>query len=633
MPPSTRSVGDRQAGVGLGRLEQVGAPVGDALEHGPDQLGPARAPGDARAGCPGRRSPTPACPGRAGRGRTRRRRCPSHRAATLGRLLGASSMMPRSSRSHSTQRAGREHDGLDAPGRARPPRCQATMGNVPDAARVEGRPGRSRPVHRSSMPPVPKVALASPGRVQPWPTSDACWSPAIPQIGGAPGRARGLADHPRRVDDRAGSMASGMRSALRAAGRPSADRVGPISPVTPALVASVTCSAAVPPTASRPPRCRRCRSTGRLGPARGRGRPGRGWRPAWWPTRWGRAGSPGPAGPGRSRRCAGPASRCPGPPAPRCAVPHDGRGPLVGDADAGHRTARRPGRPAATLEDGLGHAPRRRTRPGPGPGVAGRTATWWTWSTVASGRTTAGPHARGADVDDQDAAAGRSRPRRRSPKGEGRPELARVEDAGGVEGGLERREDVEGRSEGVGQEARPVEADAVVVADRRPVAVSPRRSPRPRPGGSRPPARPGPVPASAPVRRGRRPGEGEVEAGAVDVGVGLVGRGHQRALERLRGRRPPRRPGPGRTDQRPAISTVSTTMPARHSGAGPRRRCGARATARPAPSSRRSAPPAHSASTTASGGLRRAAGSASSRTMSTQRVGAVEVAAPTRSWS
>ena len=53
MPPSTRSVGDRDAAVGLGRLDQVGAPVGDALEHGPHDLGPARAPGEAEQGAAG----------------------------------------------------------------------------------------------------------------------------------------------------------------------------------------------------------------------------------------------------------------------------------------------------------------------------------------------------------------------------------------------------------------------------------------------------------------------------------------------------------------------------------------------------------------------------------------------------
>ena len=49
---------------------------------------------------------------------------------------------------------------------------------------------------------MPNVILASPGRTQPWPTSDACWSPSSAAIGGAPGSAVGLADDAARVDDR-----------------------------------------------------------------------------------------------------------------------------------------------------------------------------------------------------------------------------------------------------------------------------------------------------------------------------------------------------------------------------------------------------------------------------------------------
>ena len=62
------------------------------------------------------------------------------------------------------------------------------------------------------MPPVPNVALASPGRVQPWPTSDACWSPAMPQMGGAPASAARLAHHPDE-STMVGSTLAGMRSA------------------------------------------------------------------------------------------------------------------------------------------------------------------------------------------------------------------------------------------------------------------------------------------------------------------------------------------------------------------------------------------------------------------------------------
>ena len=70
-------------------------------------------------------------------------------------------------------RTGRQHDRLDAPGRD-PTHPEGDDGKraVRVPAGVAG--GGPVPVHWSSMPPVPKVALASPGRVQPCPTSDAC---------------------------------------------------------------------------------------------------------------------------------------------------------------------------------------------------------------------------------------------------------------------------------------------------------------------------------------------------------------------------------------------------------------------------------------------------------------------------
>ncbi len=48
----------------------------------------------------------------------------------------------------------------------------------------------------SRKAPVPNVALASPGRTQPCPINEACWSPAMPQMGGAPGRALASATAP-----------------------------------------------------------------------------------------------------------------------------------------------------------------------------------------------------------------------------------------------------------------------------------------------------------------------------------------------------------------------------------------------------------------------------------------------------
>ena len=74
-------------------------------------------------------------------------------------------MMPRSSRSHSTQ-VPADNMMASTPQVIRPWRCQAAMGNVPAPPR-RGKSGRCVPTQQSSMPPVPKVTLANPGRVQP----------------------------------------------------------------------------------------------------------------------------------------------------------------------------------------------------------------------------------------------------------------------------------------------------------------------------------------------------------------------------------------------------------------------------------------------------------------------------------
>ncbi len=121
----------------------------------------------------------------------------------------------------------------------RPWRCQAAMGNVPAPPR-RAKAGRSAPTQQSSMPPVPNVTLANPGRVQPWPTSDACWSPAIPAMGGAPGSALAGPTTPLESTT-VGRTPRGMRKASRIVSFHAA--ASPHSPVTPALLASVTCRA------------------------------------------------------------------------------------------------------------------------------------------------------------------------------------------------------------------------------------------------------------------------------------------------------------------------------------------------------------------------------------------------------
>ncbi len=374
-----------------------------------------------------------------------------------------------------------------------------------------------------------------------------------------------------------GQHGAGMRRASSSASSQPIASPARRSPVTPALVASVTWSA---PAGQRPghPGVDGAEGTARRPrPAGDRGRPGRGWRPAWWPTRWAATRKPSawsveagadraqvlPPEPGRHRH----AGR---------AVPHDGRRPLVGDADG-----RRPGPPSASaaggdLEHGGGHGRRRRTRRGRGPGVSGSTATWWTCSTRARRGGPRRPARR------------RCRRRRRGwltaratgPNGRGQAELARVEDAVRVEGRLQ--VDAARRRPAPRASARnrdAVEPDAVVVAD----------GAAGREGGGR-----GRVPGRAVVALGPglgavgavgavrgASGEGEVEAGAVGVGVRLVGRGHERPLDARRGRR---RTASVEAGQRP--TTVPRPRRCRPrcrpatAGRGPRRRCGARATAR-----------------------------------------------------
>ncbi len=156
-------------------------------------------------------------------------------------------MIPRSSRSHSIAVPA---DSITAsvPQVACPPTRNATMGKVPAAPRPITVGACWGPVHWSSIPPVPKVALARPGSVQPWPTSEACWSPAIPQIGGAPGSAVAAPTGPDESTT-AGIIGRGIRSFWSSASSQSMERS--TSAVTAALVASVTWSASAP--AAAPP--------------------------------------------------------------------------------------------------------------------------------------------------------------------------------------------------------------------------------------------------------------------------------------------------------------------------------------------------------------------------------------------
>ena len=300
------------------------------------------------------------------------------------------------------------------------------MGMVPAGPRAAwaGR-GRS-PAHWSSMPPVPKVALACPGRVHPCPMREACWSPAMPAMVGRPGedrpRLRAAPDESTMV----GSIASGMRSASSmsvlhpdaVAPEESGDTgVGGVGDVEPPPDRVHATQVSTVPKASSP-RSARDRSGSALSSraatlvaeALGATRIPWPWSSRQVPTvRRSCQPSPGPTG-------------TPGGP-----VPHDGRRPLVGDA---HGLYRSPGgqgwpRPPRTTASAMATASNSTS---PGKGVSGRTVHGGCARRMPSGRTTRAAHARGAHVDDEDAHGQGT-----SPKGLASPSLPGLRMPAGIE--------------------------------------------------------------------------------------------------------------------------------------------------------------------------------------------------------
>ena len=396
----------------------------------------------------------------------------SHWAATAADSAAVAIRMPRSSRSHSTQvpaesiTASMPQVALRRrPGRPRSGRCRRR----PAPARVGGLSG---PVHWSSMPPVPKVALARPGRVQPWPTSEACWSPAMPQMGGAPGRAVAA---PMAPDESTMRRQHGRRDAepLEQRRRPSRWSAGSTSAVTAALVASVTwrASALSPPREGpgHPGVDRAEAELAALGPgAIGVDRVEDGHRP-WWPTRWAPGGSPRPAARGRCRRCAGPASRCPvrrAVPVARShtmlearwlAMPTPATGPPSRSAALRHLEHASAMRGGVELHQA-------------GCGRVGEDRCVVRVVDRGVGSHDGGPDAGGADVDDEDAAARACViDQGEGPNGEGSPSLPGLRMPTGSKVSLRPRRTSKPEPSARGQEAGAVEPDAVVVADGRPV--------------------------------------------------------------------------------------------------------------------------------------------------------------------
>ena len=111
-PPSARSACDvaaRRRGHGV---DDVAGLVGHRLHHRPGQVGPARAPGDARRPCPGRTGPTTGVPSPVNAGTTNTPSVSGHDAAS-GPISAASAMIPSPSRSHWTAAPGDEDRALE----------------------------------------------------------------------------------------------------------------------------------------------------------------------------------------------------------------------------------------------------------------------------------------------------------------------------------------------------------------------------------------------------------------------------------------------------------------------------------------------------------------------------------------
>ena len=359
--------------------------------------------GSGRRSSRGRRAPSAGRPGRSGRGRTGR---PSR-----GRRRGTGGR----SRGRRRRPSGRRGTTARPPRRRRrsPPGAYCGGPSPRVAARVVIRPRVEgtgvAPVWASRNAPVPYVHLACPAARHPWPTSDACWSPATPgdrQAVGQVVEARGSGRTRRRSGGFRAISRRGRRRSRRGR-RPSAGCAGPSASVREALVASVTCRRAAGQVPDQQAVDGPRGQLAGLGAASGAGdvveQPGDlGGREVRVEhqarsARRSRRGGRGAAR--RSRPCGGPARRSPGRSpgrSPRSQTTVVSRWlvrPMAASRSApspalGQRPRRRAARPSR-------RGPRGRARPSPASGRSAATSAW-AWPT--------GPEPR---VVDDGAGAGR----------------------------------------------------------------------------------------------------------------------------------------------------------------------------------------------------------------------------------
>ena len=198
---------------------------------------------------------------------------------------------------------------------------------------------------------MPNVIFASPGRTQPWPTRLPCWSPTSAAERRRPGERGRLAEHAGRVDDRRAASPS-ARPARRRPRPTTRCASASSSPVTAALDGSVTCTA--PPDSTHathvstvPKHRSRSRAPAMLFSSQ-----------ATFVADWfGASARPCSAlavmQSNTVRRSCQPS---PGPiGSPVAAIPHQRRGPLVGDARRPRPGRRRPATSVGDVEHRGGH--------------------------------------------------------------------------------------------------------------------------------------------------------------------------------------------------------------------------------------------------------------------------------------
>ncbi len=240
-------------------------------------------------------------------------------------------------------------------------------------------------------------------------------------------------------------------------------------------------------------------------------------------------------------------------------LPHDGRGPLVGDAHGVDRPGVGQGG-QRHLQHGVGHQPgveldqAWRGRLGEDRRVVGVRHR-------GVGSHDGGAHARGPDVDDQYAAAVPAHDQGEGPKGEGRPSFPGLRIPAGSKLALRPTRTSKPEPNAAGRKRDRLRPMPVVMADGG-AAV------RQGGAGHRVPGLA--VEVLAPLAcRPPRPaaGEGEVEAGAVGVGVETRCADAASVPSIALSEVTTSSKRPGSAAHGPAISAVSTTMPARQRGA------------------------------------------------------------------